>query len=40
MLKLEPKYLYNIDESTRRIIRIDSNNREVIRLEDKKEEEF
>ncbi len=42
LLKLKPKYPYDIDETKRRIIKFDTNNREVIKLEDKakKEDEF
>lgn len=39
ILKLNSKYPYNIDETTRKIININSDNREAIKLEDKKKEE-
>lgn len=38
-LKLSPKYSYNVDEGTRRVIKTDSPYHEVIKLEDKKKEE-
>ena len=38
-LKLSPKYSYNVDEGTRRVIKTDSPYHEVIKLEDKKEED-
>lgn len=42
LLKLKPKYPYDIDETKRRIIKFDTGNREVIKFEDKakKEDEF
>ena len=39
ILKLNSKYPYNIDETTRKIININSDNREAIKFEDKKKEE-
>ena len=38
-LKLSPKYSYNVDEGTRRVIKTDSPYHEAIKLEDKKEED-
>ena len=38
-LKLSPKYSYNVDEGTRRVIKTDSPYHEVIKLENKKKEE-
>ena len=38
-LKLSPKYSYNVDEGTRRVIKTDSPYHETIKLEDKKEED-
>ena len=38
-LKLSPKYSYNVDEGTRRVIKTDSPYHEVIKLEDKKKED-
>ena len=38
-LKLSPKYSYNVDEGTRRVIKTDSPYHEAVKLEDKKEED-
>ena len=38
-LKLSPKYSYNVDEGTRRVIKTDSPYHEAIKLEDKEEED-
>ena len=38
-LKLSPKYSYNVDEGTRRVIKTDSPYHEAIKLEDKEEDD-
>ena len=40
ILKFNLKQIYDVDESTRKIIKTDFNQREAINLEDKKEEEY
>lgn len=40
ILKFNLKPIYDVDESTRKVIKTDFNQREAINLEDKKEEEY